>query len=254
MVGILKGLGWFILYVLLMALSQQMLMMVGSGESTLQAMSLYMTDHMLGIAAVSNLLVGLALILLFCFRKKGIKAEWHLLPFKKKDLMYAVILAFSYSLFASLLTRNQSSVVGGMFGKSTDYYGALLGSVLKIINLLLLAPMVEEIVLRGIVYTRIAEHSPAWATILINGILFGLMHFMAGGTVLVVNATIMGIILGFLLYRYDSLWICIVAHIAANLPEFLLLNAHKYPTSFIWILEAVSIGAAGYSLIKIVRN
>ena len=44
---------------------------------------------------------------------------------------------------------------------------------------------------------------------------------MAGGIVLVAGAAIMGLIFGLLMYKYRSLWLCIIAHICANLSNFI---------------------------------
>ena len=47
------------------------------------------------------------------------------------------------------------------------------------------------------------------------------MHFAAGGGILVIGAILMGAVFGYIFYKYNSLWICIISHIVANLPDFI---------------------------------
>ena len=90
-----------------------------------------------------------------------------------------------------------------------------------ILNVLVIAPVAEELALRGIIYTRIEKELKPIVAIIVSAVLFGLMHFMAGGIILVAGAAIMGLVFGLLMYKYRSLWICIIAHICANLPDFI---------------------------------
>ena len=97
----------------------------------------------------------------------------------------------------------------------------LLFSIASIFSLVTLNADAEEIGLRGIVYTRIEKNLKPVIAVIISAVLFGLMHLMAGGIILVLGAMIMGLALGLLLYKYNSLWICIIAHICANIPDFI---------------------------------
>ncbi|MBP3233395.1 MAG: CPBP family intramembrane metalloprotease, partial [Eubacterium sp.] len=96
-----------------------------------------------------------------------------------------------------------------------------MGTILMILNLLVIAPFAEELALRGIIYTRIEKELKPIVAIIVSAVLFGLMHFMAGGIILIAGATIMGLAFGLLMYKYKSLQICIIAHICANLPDFI---------------------------------
>ena len=51
-----------------------------------------------------------------------------------------------------------------------------------------------------------------------------------------------GILMGFLLEWSASPWICIAAHMAANLPAFFLTNVNSCPVFVILMLEAFSAG------------
>lgn len=60
--------------------------------------------------------------------------------------------------------------------------------------------------------------------IVVSSVLFGLMHFAAGGVVLVIGAMLKALVFGYIFYKFQSLWVCIIAHAVANLPEFILYN------------------------------
>ena len=134
------------------------------------------------------------------------------------------MLTFSLSSVFSLLTLNVDIENSRLIAASAQYYSSkvpFMGTILMILNLLVIAPFAEELALRGIVYTRIEKELKPIVAIIVSAVLFGLMHFMAGGIILVAGATIMGLAFGLLMYKYKSLQICIIAHICANLPDFI---------------------------------
>lgn len=112
-----------------------------------------------------------------------------------------------------------------MISKSVDFYSniyPILGFGLMAVNLLIIAPTAEEIALRGIVYTRVEKTTNSVIAIIVSSVLFGVMHFAAGGVTLVIGAVLMVVVFGYIFYKFESLWVCIIAHAVANLPDFIL--------------------------------
>lgn len=60
------------------------------------------------------------------------------------------------------------------------------------------------------------------------------MHLMAGGIVLVVGAALMVLVFGYIFYKFKSLWVCIIAHAVANLPDFILYNKPDISGGIFW--------------------
>ena len=235
MKGLLRGIGYFILYLAVTVITQSAISMglsvgaAGKGITNPDLIAEQVNNNLLGMTVISGLITGIVLYLVFKLRKKNVKQEWSMKRFAIMDLIKACLLAFSFSSAFSLLTSNIDIENSRLIAASAQYYSNIvpgLGMILMILNLLIIAPVVEEIALRGIVYTRIAKTMKPVVALIVSAVLFGLMHFMAGGIVLVVGATMMGLILGFLLYRYKSLWICIIAHICANIPDFIEFGKH----------------------------
>lgn len=71
-------------------------------------------------------------------------------------------------------------------------------------------------------YNQIESTAGSRTAIIGSALLFGLMHIMAGGATLAAGAFLMGLILGYIYASTNSLWVCIIAHSVANLPEIYL--------------------------------
>lgn len=76
------------------------------------------------------------------------------------------------------------------------------------------APLVEEIVFRGFVYSRLKKGMPMWVAIILTSIAFGCAH----GTIIWGTYTfIFSLVLIFVLERTKSLWSSILLHCAFNI-------------------------------------
>ena len=128
-------------------------------------------------------------------------------------------------------------MVSMMISKSVDFYNEitpLSGTVMMVANLLVIVPVAEEIAFRGIVYTRVEKTTNAVTAIIVSSVLFGLMHFVAGGFLLVTGAALMALVFGYIFYKFKSLWVCIIAHAVANLPDFILYNKPDISGGIFW--------------------
>lgn len=136
--------------------------------------------------------------------EKQVKQEWKLKKFKVKNVILSSVIAFSFSFLFALCIYHVTMENSLMIAKSVGFYNEIIprfGIVLMIVNLLVIAPVTEEIALRGIAYTRVEKTTNAVTAIIVSSILFGLMHFMAGGMVLVIGAMLMALIFGYIFYR-----------------------------------------------------
>lgn len=79
---------------------------------------------------------------------------------------------------------------------------------------ILAAPIVEEVIFRGLIYTRLCRGMPRVIAALLSAIFFGLVH----GTLLHMLYTIpMGLLLCLFYEKYRSLWAPIILHMGFNL-------------------------------------
>lgn len=261
MKGIWKSIAYFVLYFGLTFIFQMLLSMAfmaigaanGLNDKTL--LMEFANNNALGMTVISDILFILVLYLVFKLRNKKVKQEWKLNQFKAKSVVLALLIAFSFSFLFALCTYNVSMENSLMISKSVDFYNGIVpafGNILMGVNLLVIAPITEEIALRGIVYTRVEKTTNAVTAIIVSSVLFGIMHFIAGGIVLVIGATLMSLIFGYIFYKFKSLWVCILSHAVANLPDFILYNKPDISGGIFWglIIFFVCVFIAGVCVIQ----
>ena len=75
---------------------------------------------------------------------------------------------------------------------------------------------------------------------------------MSGGIVLVIGATLMALVFGYIFYKFKSLWVCIIAHAVANLPDFILYNKSDISSGIFWgvVIFFVCVFIAGVFVIQ----
>ncbi len=243
MKGIGKAILYFIMYFGVTMIFQILLSVVfmaigasnGIREETLIVE--FVNNNLLGITIISGILTGLVMYFVFKVRKKQVKEEWKLNKCNIKEVVLASVIAFSFSFIFALCTYNVTLENSLMISKSADFYSEtfpMMGIIMMAINLLIIAPVTEEIALRGIVYTRVEKTTNSIIAIIVSSALFGLMHFKAGGIILVVGAMFMAFVFGYIFCKFNSLWVCIIAHAVANLPDFILYNKPNLSSGIFW--------------------
>ena len=246
MKGIWKAIVYFVMYFGLTLILQILLsigfMAIGAANGLRDETLIieFVNNNILGMTVISGILTVIALYLIFKIRKKRIKQEWKLNKFKIRDVVLASVISFSFSFLFALSTYDVSMENSLMISKSVDFYSEIfpmLGIILMVANLLVIAPIAEEIALRGIIYTRVEKTTNAIIAIIVSSILFGVMHLSAGGVTLVIGAMLMALVFGYVFYKFDSLWVCIIAHAVANLPDFILYNKPNFSSSMLWVLK-----------------
>ena len=76
------------------------------------------------------------------------------------------------------------------------------------------APLVEELICRGLIYRRLRDYTGIWPSVVISGLMFGLYH---GNVVQAIYASILGCLMAILVEISGSLWASILFHMGANL-------------------------------------
>lgn len=82
-----------------------------------------------------------------------------------------------------------------------------------IILQIIIAPIFEEIVMRGIILEGFLNKYKPITAVIVSSVIFGVWH---GNIPQFINATILGIILGIIYYKTRSLVLCIVSHMLFN--------------------------------------
>jgi membrane protease YdiL (CAAX protease family) len=189
------------------------------------------------------------LVLLFIFLRK-IKVKEYL---RVKKISIDITAKFAaYGVFLNLFISSVLFFVINFIdlGSVGDNYIIMMNDIftgnllLLFISVVVVAPIAEEIILRGVVLNELRASMSILVVVLIQAFLFGFIHlnYIQG-----VYAGLFGIVLGYAYIKYDSLLIPIALHMSFNLIGF-LSSIYLTPNVFIISILCV-IGAIGTSLL-----
>lgn len=111
--------------------------------------------------------------------------------------------------------------------------------ILAIAATVIAAPVVEEVIFRGLILSRLGRSMPGWVAVLLSALLFGLCH---GQVVWMAYAFVLGAIFGFLALRARSIWPSLAAHLTFNgIGQLMVELEHTIsdPTGILLTLAAV---------------
>lgn len=91
----------------------------------------------------------------------------------------------------------------------------------SILMLVVLAPVMEEVLFRGILLESVRSKYNSGRAIVVSALMFGVIHFIPQQ---VVNAFVIGLILGFIYVRTDSLWPVIIIHALNNAMAYVVMQ------------------------------
>lgn len=89
--------------------------------------------------------------------------------------------------------------------------------IVNFLSTVVFAPLAEEVVFRGLVYTRLRRAFPKWASVVLAGIIFGLVH---GNLIQILYAAPLGMLLCLVYEKYRSIWGSLALHAGFNLTGF----------------------------------
>lgn len=113
------------------------------------------------------------------------------------------------------------AMIHGDIKFSFSFDAAIIPTMLFALLMVFIQSASEELWCRGFMYERICIHYPVWVAVLINGILFGLLHiFNDGVSVLAIISIIVGGV-SFTLVRWytGSIWVPIGIHTMWNFTQ-----------------------------------
>lgn len=88
--------------------------------------------------------------------------------------------------------------------------------------LIAIQPIGEEIYFRGFLFDKIENFAGGAFAVVITAVLFGIAHMSYGKEIPVIMIMMMGLILGYIVYKTRNLYSSLIAHIVFNLTSFTL--------------------------------
>jgi len=182
-----------------------------------QALADFLLEYAIYLTFLSNLLTFA--IILPMWQRTQPKLQSYTTEGLSKTIIGVILFAPGVGIILSLV-----NAVSGVT-ESSDYYLQSVQLIMdtplymQILSIVIAAPIVEELVMRGVVLNRALYIMPRWAAILVSSAMFGFVHFsIPQGSF----AFLLGIMLSVFYLRYRSLGVCIAAHIAINAVSTLL--------------------------------
>jgi membrane protease YdiL (CAAX protease family) len=164
-----------------------------------------------------------------CRPGKGISAA--------RIVLVAALLGISLNNILSM-----SPLVGmseGFAQATEDFYAGTFA--LELIGSAFLTPVLEEMVYRGIVYTRLKRHLGVTPAVVLSAFVFGLMHF---NIVQFLYAFVLGLMLALIMEKYSHVCAPILAHMTVNLisvvrTETGILDGTVDGSAAAWVISVV---------------
>jgi membrane protease YdiL (CAAX protease family) len=155
------------------------------------------------------------------------------------SLAVCAVLGVSLNALCSSVIALLPSELTASYATASAPLGAL--TLVGIVDTVMLAPLVEELIFRRAVLGRLRTIVPCAAALAASALLFGAFH---GGVIWIIYATLCGLALGALYLKYDSLLPPLIMHAAFNGANYLFLllppEASPYVIAFAAALSILS--------------
>ncbi len=193
---------------------------------------------------VSNVLALVTFAVLFRMRKRRLRDEVCLVKLSLPVCGVCLLFGAAMNIFVTVVI---SSVP---FPEAWwDQYNSMASIIpgtaawISVLSTVIAAPIVEEIVIRGLFYGRLKRGMPMFAAMLISSWIFGLVH---GAMIWVIYASLLGMLIAWIYEKYRSLTAAILFHLGFNLCGFILGYFENLSPLIIILSSVVSVGLFMY--------
>ena len=203
-------------------------------------------DSVAWALAISSLATIAAMLLMSPFRMID---DYKRVGCSNKDAIMALVILLLSIVAATAINDKIDRIFNlDMANEYKQLFNKLLSSPVGIVAICLLGPVSEEMVFRGGVMKPLLQRKVRpWTAILASAALFAVVH---GNLVQMIFALMMGVVMGVIYYRTQSLILTSVAHIANNSVSALILL--KYPELDNWNPEQMLGPIMFYILVAVI--
>lgn len=215
----------------------------------------------------SNLIIGFGVPIgligntwLYCKKRSLNEMAFHWKLTNIKLIPLGLLLALCLSYIIGELTTflpNYAIISSNYKAMFSDIHPVNLFLVIVLIG-----PICEEVIFRGIILEGLAKTYPPTKAIILSSIIFGFVHLQP---LQIISTFFMGLVLSWVYLRTKCLWICIIIHMINNIITFKLLlievvsvrvllnNDIFYHATFSFAVIAGYLAYRGFKLISEVR-
>lgn len=179
-----------------------------------QEMQMFLMENQNVLLMISGALTLLFLLIFFKCRKKSFGKEVQLEKLNKRMVLPCIIMGWSFSLLVSSVLNVIPLPQELVQGYAESSQGIVEGNYfVRILATVVLIPVVEEVIFRGLIYTRLRNAINVPVAIVVSSLVFGVMH----GHILWISYTFIGgILFAVVMEKTKSLKASILLHMALN--------------------------------------
>lgn len=202
---------YFAVYLIIQVASVYLLAWLSPYSGLVEQMSLELT-------IVGNCLCILAFALIFKFTDTPLSEKSYINPFPSRFVLTMIILGVSAAYGVALILgmiQMSGILPEEWFNVQNDTYSDVMtaSGVLQFFSVGLMAPLLEEILFRGLILGTLKREMHPWVAIIISAVSFGIAH---GTAISFIYATGLGLLMGWLFVRFNSVLPTIIFHMAYN--------------------------------------
>lgn len=173
-------------------------------------------DNALLITIITSIISLIVLIPLYFADQRKEKRIGEFIKYEKSSLtkwILVAILGFSAALSLNFIISftGLAELSSGFDAVSEAIYGSSI--FFQILATVIMAPLCEEILVRGLIYKRMRRWANPLVAALVSSTLFGLIHM---NLVQFIYAFLIGLLLALVYEKFQNIWAPILFHFVAN--------------------------------------
>lgn len=198
-------------------------------------------DSVMLLTVISGVLTVGVICLIFVCRKKKLTKELCLRKLSGGTAVSLVLMGLGFNVLTTVLfsflpeawiASYEEAAASTFIG---DFWLVAIGTAI-------MAPLVEELIFRGLIYTRLKKGMPVVAAMVLTSVWFGLMH---GHPLWIAYATVLGLIMGWIFERTKSLFGSMLFHFGYNLFAVIGMTfPEEIPTAVGIVMTCIGVVAA----------
>ena len=163
------------------------------------------------LSLISGLLTLIVVLAFYLIRRKKFSEALWLRPVPVPALLTGATLA--PGLYLVVMTALAMLPKAWMDSYDEASAGIDSGTLTGVIAIAVVAPIVEEVIFRGLMMNRLARVMPGWLAVVLSAAVFGVCH---GHPVWFAYAFVLGAVFGFIDLRTNSILPSILGHVVFN--------------------------------------
>lgn len=234
-------LGSQVLVMLPLVIATAIQTVTGSGVLNENALNAMLNERAMTYTLMADLLTLVIVLTFYLIRRKKFSEALWMRHVDAPTLWEGAALAPGLYLAVSIVLIALPESWTASYNEASA--GIASGTLVGVIAVVVAAPVVEEVIFRGLIMTRLSRAMPGWLAVLLSAAVFGACH---GHPVWFGYAFVLGTVFGFMDLWAGSIWPSILGHVAFNSIDQIrsfLPKTDAAVITFLGVLVVVAIAA-----------